>query len=238
MKDRKMTFAKFDGEVSVEEDDARSTHVIINGRDKYNEEIKFHFEWNLAEKIEREEFEKFLTVVLSSIEIAIIPKGDGANGDYELAVGNTNTSFYFWATSKEPYRKSHFLTHEEVSKLLSEDYQKMFFTKLEGKASIKTDDSGATIIVPLRNEFFENRSCFEWNLAEQIEREEFEKFLTVALPRKDIALVAVGDLANGNYDLTVGNLKTECFFWTYSKNPYMESCFLTPKEVEELLREL
>lgn len=121
MKERKIIFAKFDGEVSVKEDDAGSTHVIVNGRDKYNEEIKFHFEWNLTEQIEREEFEKFLTVALPKKVIMLVVVGDFANGNFDLAVGNPKTALYFWTFSKDPYKESRFLTPEEVSKLFSED---------------------------------------------------------------------------------------------------------------------
>lgn len=235
MKDRKYVLFKLVDEVIVKTDGS-GTNITVRLEDTICGE-KFCFEWNLNEQIERKEFEKFITTVCSGVEIAIIPKGDIANDDYDLAVGNANTSFYFFAASKEPYRESRFLMSDEVSELLSEYYQEMFFAKLDGEASIKTDDSETTIILPFENEFFEPRYCFEWDLNDKIYSKGFEKFLTVVLSSIEIAIIPKGDVANGNFDLAVGNPKTACYFWVASKNPYKESRFLTPEEVCKLFPE-
>lgn len=236
MKDRKYAFDKLVDKVIVKTDDLGTT-ITVWLEDTICRK-SFCFEWDLRNPIYSNEFEKFITTVCSVVEIAMIPKGDVANGNFDLAVGNANTSSYFWAASKEPYRESRFLTSYEESELLSENYQRMSFAKLDGKAIVKTDDSGTTIIVPFRNEFSEYRYCFEWNLNDQMDSKEFEKFLTVVLSSIEITMIPKGNVANDDYDLAVGNTDTKLFFLAASEEPYKESRFLTDEEVSELLREL
>lgn len=184
MKDRKNVSAKLVDEVIVKTDGLGTT-ITVRSEDIICKK-RFCFDWDLRKPIYSNEFEKFLTTVCSMVEIAMIPKGDVANGNFDLAVGNANTSSYFWAASKEPYGESYFLTPGEVRRLLFEDYQRISFAKLDGKASVKTDDTGTDIMISFRDEFFECRYDFEWNLNYQMCSKEFEKFLTVVLSSIEI----------------------------------------------------